>query len=230
LFEGRSQVRPRPRSLAPRPRLPRVLFKSSRAAFAQAQCSDYGTVDSVCFEGAMESDNRAGVGAEPWAHAEALHVSRGQGGGGVEESAHPLSGLGSCLSKSPPPSGTLSSRGGPQQPASPTDVAETRGGLSARKTRSRGEKRSELPRSWRRAWGTGAEVQFCPGVQLPVLGHPPRSLHSILPLWRSVFSPDLLRAAVARPGFYSVVKFYSARDAQRAQRACDGSYYFRPHQ
>ncbi|KAG8505022.1 Leucine-rich repeat-containing protein 37A2, partial [Galemys pyrenaicus] len=28
-------------------------------------------------------------------------------------------------------------------------------------------------------------------------------------------------AAVARPGFYAIVKFYSARDARRAQKACD---------
>ncbi|XP_059127838.1 RAD52 motif-containing protein 1 [Peromyscus eremicus] len=33
-------------------------------------------------------------------------------------------------------------------------------------------------------------------------------------------------AAVARPGFYAIVKFYSSRDAQRAQKACDGKPLF----
>ncbi|XP_006159177.2 RAD52 motif-containing protein 1 [Tupaia chinensis] len=33
-------------------------------------------------------------------------------------------------------------------------------------------------------------------------------------------------AAVARPGFYAVVKFYSARDAHRAQKACDQKQLF----
>uniref|UniRef100_A0A8C8TRU8 RAD52 motif-containing protein 1 n=2 Tax=Peromyscus maniculatus bairdii TaxID=230844 RepID=A0A8C8TRU8_PERMB len=33
-------------------------------------------------------------------------------------------------------------------------------------------------------------------------------------------------AAVARPGFYAIIKFYSSRDAQRAQRACDGKPLF----
>ncbi|XP_051014668.1 RAD52 motif-containing protein 1 isoform X1 [Acomys russatus] len=33
-------------------------------------------------------------------------------------------------------------------------------------------------------------------------------------------------AAVARPGFYATIKFYSSRDAQRAQKACDGKPLF----
>uniref|UniRef100_D4A823 RAD52 motif-containing protein 1 n=1 Tax=Rattus norvegicus TaxID=10116 RepID=D4A823_RAT len=33
-------------------------------------------------------------------------------------------------------------------------------------------------------------------------------------------------AAVAGPGFYAIVKFYSSRDAQRAQKACDGKPLF----
>ncbi|KAM5273380.1 RAD52 motif-containing protein 1 [Ctenodactylus gundi] len=33
-------------------------------------------------------------------------------------------------------------------------------------------------------------------------------------------------AAVACPGFYAIIKFYSARDAQRAQKACDGKPLF----
>ncbi|XP_028636500.1 RAD52 motif-containing protein 1 isoform X2 [Grammomys surdaster] len=33
-------------------------------------------------------------------------------------------------------------------------------------------------------------------------------------------------AAVARPGFYAIIKFYSSRDAQRAQKACDGKPLF----
>ncbi|EDL34062.1 RAD52 motif 1, isoform CRA_a, partial [Mus musculus] len=33
-------------------------------------------------------------------------------------------------------------------------------------------------------------------------------------------------AAVARPGFYAIIKFYSSRDAQRAQKACDGNPQF----
>ncbi|XP_035156688.2 RAD52 motif-containing protein 1 isoform X4 [Callithrix jacchus] len=33
-------------------------------------------------------------------------------------------------------------------------------------------------------------------------------------------------AAVAQPGFYAVIKFYSARAAHRAQKACDGKQLF----
>ncbi|XP_004772514.1 RAD52 motif-containing protein 1 isoform X1 [Mustela nigripes] len=33
-------------------------------------------------------------------------------------------------------------------------------------------------------------------------------------------------AAVARPGFYAIIKFYSARDAHRAQKACHGKHLF----
>nr|XP_048301708.1 RAD52 motif-containing protein 1 isoform X4 [Myodes glareolus] len=33
-------------------------------------------------------------------------------------------------------------------------------------------------------------------------------------------------AAVARPGFYAIIKFYSSRDAQKAQKACDGKPLF----
>jgi hypothetical protein len=121
-----------------------------------------------------------------------------------------VAGLGSCLSKSPRVG--LSSRGVCRSWTAPPMLQRPWQGLSARKICSRGEKLSELTPSWRRARGTGAEVQ------LPVLGHPPCSLHSILPRWRSVFRPGLLKAAVARPGFYSVIKFYSVRDAQSMRR------------
>ncbi|XP_048222582.1 RAD52 motif-containing protein 1-like isoform X3 [Perognathus longimembris pacificus] len=33
-------------------------------------------------------------------------------------------------------------------------------------------------------------------------------------------------AAVASPGFSAIIKFYSAREAQRAQKACDGKLLF----
>ncbi|XP_059777773.1 RAD52 motif-containing protein 1-like [Balaenoptera ricei] len=33
-------------------------------------------------------------------------------------------------------------------------------------------------------------------------------------------------AAVAGPGFYAIIKFYSARDAHRAQKACDQKQLF----
>lgn len=33
-------------------------------------------------------------------------------------------------------------------------------------------------------------------------------------------------AAVAGPGFYAVLRFYSSRDARRAQKACDGEPLF----
>ncbi|KAF3815736.1 hypothetical protein GH733_016275, partial [Mirounga leonina] len=33
-------------------------------------------------------------------------------------------------------------------------------------------------------------------------------------------------AAVARPGFYGIIKFYSARDAHRAQMACHEKHLF----
>ncbi|XP_060059286.1 RAD52 motif-containing protein 1-like isoform X3 [Erinaceus europaeus] len=33
-------------------------------------------------------------------------------------------------------------------------------------------------------------------------------------------------AAVAGPGFYAIIKFYSARDAQKAQKACNQKQLF----
>lgn len=33
-------------------------------------------------------------------------------------------------------------------------------------------------------------------------------------------------AAVAGPGYYAIIKFYSAGDASRAQRACNGQRLF----
>lgn len=33
-------------------------------------------------------------------------------------------------------------------------------------------------------------------------------------------------AAVAGPGYYAIIKFYSDRDASRAQRACNGQRLF----
>ncbi|XP_077605102.1 RAD52 motif-containing protein 1, partial [Crocuta crocuta] len=33
-------------------------------------------------------------------------------------------------------------------------------------------------------------------------------------------------AAVARPGFYAIIKFYSAKNAYRAQKACDQKQLF----
>ncbi|XP_005415293.2 PREDICTED: RAD52 motif-containing protein 1-like [Chinchilla lanigera] len=50
-----------------------------------------------------------------------------------------------------------------------------------------------------------------------------RSLSTALSRFGLLHSVRVLpNAAVARPGFYAVVKFYSARDARRAQKACDG--------
>ncbi|KAM6176121.1 RAD52 motif-containing protein 1 isoform 2-T2 [Erethizon dorsatum] len=50
-----------------------------------------------------------------------------------------------------------------------------------------------------------------------------RSLFTALSRFGLLHSLRVLpNAAVARPGFYAVVKFYSARDARRAQKACDG--------
>uniref|UniRef100_A0A7N5JID8 RAD52 motif-containing protein 1 n=2 Tax=Ailuropoda melanoleuca TaxID=9646 RepID=A0A7N5JID8_AILME len=40
--------------------------------------------------------------------------------------------------------------------------------------------------------------------------------------WVRVFP----NAAVARPGFYAIIKFYSARDAHRAQKACHEKHLF----
>ncbi|XP_023574017.1 RAD52 motif-containing protein 1 isoform X6 [Octodon degus] len=51
-----------------------------------------------------------------------------------------------------------------------------------------------------------------------------RSLSTALSRFGLLHSVRVLpNAAVAGPGFYAVVKFYSARDARRAQKACDGS-------
>ncbi|XP_021095658.1 RAD52 motif-containing protein 1 isoform X2 [Heterocephalus glaber] len=50
-----------------------------------------------------------------------------------------------------------------------------------------------------------------------------RSLSTALSCFGLLHSVRVLpNASVARPGFYAVVKFYSARAARRAQQACDG--------
>ncbi|CAD7668086.1 unnamed protein product [Nyctereutes procyonoides] len=52
------------------------------------------------------------------------------------------------------------------------------------------------------------------------------SVHSILPVRPSVFVGVFPNAAVARPGCCATVKFYSARDAHRAQKACHEKHLF----
>ncbi|XP_075767361.1 RAD52 motif-containing protein 1 isoform X2 [Pelodiscus sinensis] len=53
------------------------------------------------------------------------------------------------------------------------------------------------------------------------------SLFSALSAFGLLYSLRVHRsAAVAGPGYYALVKFYSARDASRAQRACNGQGLF----
>ncbi|XP_031209528.1 RAD52 motif-containing protein 1 [Mastomys coucha] len=53
------------------------------------------------------------------------------------------------------------------------------------------------------------------------------SLFTVFSQFGLLYSVRLFpNAAVARPGFYTFIKFYSSRDAQRAQKACDGKPLF----
>ncbi|XP_075418123.1 RAD52 motif-containing protein 1-like isoform X7 [Tenrec ecaudatus] len=54
-----------------------------------------------------------------------------------------------------------------------------------------------------------------------------RSLFAVFSPFGLLYSVRVFpNAAVARPGFYAIVKFYSARDARRAQKACDRKQLF----
>ncbi|CAH6776267.1 Rdm1 [Phodopus roborovskii] len=62
------------------------------------------------------------------------------------------------------------------------------------------------------------------GPQAEDLSH---SLSTVFSQFGLLYSVRVFpNAAVARPGFYAVIKFYSSRDAQRAQKACDGKPLF----
>ncbi|XP_053748431.1 RAD52 motif-containing protein 1 isoform X19 [Panthera pardus] len=53
------------------------------------------------------------------------------------------------------------------------------------------------------------------------------SLFAVFSQFGLLFSVRVFpNAAVARPGFYAIIKFYSARDAHRAQKACDQKQLF----
>ncbi|CAO2645471.1 RAD52 motif-containing protein 1 [Lemmus lemmus] len=54
-----------------------------------------------------------------------------------------------------------------------------------------------------------------------------RSLSTVFSQFGLLYSVRVFpNAAVARPGFYAIIKFYSSRDAQKAQKACDGKPLF----
>lgn len=73
--------------------------------------------------------------------------------------------------------------------------------------------------------GTGFVVG--PEVGAHVVRPPQHSLSAAFSQFGLLYSVRVFpNAAVARPGFYAIIKFYSSRDAQRAQRACDGKPLF----
>ncbi|XP_049715206.1 RAD52 motif-containing protein 1 isoform X1 [Elephas maximus indicus] len=54
-----------------------------------------------------------------------------------------------------------------------------------------------------------------------------RSLFTVFSKFGLLYSVRVFpNAAVARPGFYAIIKFYSARDAHRAQKACNRKQRF----
>uniref|UniRef100_A0A4X1UW09 RAD52 motif-containing protein 1 n=1 Tax=Sus scrofa TaxID=9823 RepID=A0A4X1UW09_PIG len=56
---------------------------------------------------------------------------------------------------------------------------------------------------------------------------PQHSLLTVFSQFGLVYSVRVFpNAVVAGPGFYAIVRFYSARDAHRAQKACDGKQLF----
>lgn len=56
---------------------------------------------------------------------------------------------------------------------------------------------------------------------------PQHSLFTVFSQFGLLYSVRVFpNAAVARPGFYAIIKFYSARDAHRAQKACHGKHLF----
>ncbi|KAL2764856.1 RAD52 motif-containing protein 1 isoform 8, partial [Daubentonia madagascariensis] len=56
---------------------------------------------------------------------------------------------------------------------------------------------------------------------------PQHSLFTVFSQFGLLYSVRVFpNAAVARPGFYAIIKFYSARDAHRAQEACDRKQLF----
>uniref|UniRef100_A0A8P0P9K7 RRM domain-containing protein n=1 Tax=Canis lupus familiaris TaxID=9615 RepID=A0A8P0P9K7_CANLF len=58
-------------------------------------------------------------------------------------------------------------------------------------------------------------------------GPPQRSLVTAFSQFGLLYSVGVFpNAAVARPGFCAIIKFYSARDAHRAQRACHEKHLF----
>nr|XP_051681753.1 RAD52 motif-containing protein 1 isoform X6 [Oryctolagus cuniculus] len=58
-------------------------------------------------------------------------------------------------------------------------------------------------------------------------GHAQRSLFAAFSRFGLLYSVRVFpNAAVAGPGFYAIIKFYSARDARRAQAACDRKLLF----
>ncbi|XP_003786289.1 RAD52 motif-containing protein 1 isoform X1 [Otolemur garnettii] len=53
------------------------------------------------------------------------------------------------------------------------------------------------------------------------------SLYTVFSQFGLLYSVRVFpNAAVARPGFYAIIKFYSARDAHRAQKTCDQKQLF----
>lgn len=56
---------------------------------------------------------------------------------------------------------------------------------------------------------------------------PQHSLFTVFSHFGLLYSVRVFpNAAVARPGFYAIIKFYSARDARRAQKACHEKHLF----
>lgn len=75
--------------------------------------------------------------------------------------------------------------------------------------------------------GSGSPVAPSGGIRTQAVGLPQHSLFAVFSQFGLLYSVRVFpNAAVAGPGFYAVIKFYSSRDARRAQKACDGKPLF----
>lgn len=73
----------------------------------------------------------------------------------------------------------------------------------------------------------GAGFSLWPEMSTQVVGLPQHSLSAVFSQFGLLYSVRVFpNAAVARPGFCAIIKFYSSRDAQKAQKACDGKPLF----
>lgn len=168
--------------------------------------------EALRVRGCAEGRGKGGVGERPGGRKQ----GRGKGGGGRGETQRQEAGARKGRGGERDPEAGSRSRGSvsqqvPEPPVSPGQVP-VRAGRSA-------------PGGEGGLVGTGFVVG--PEVGAHVVRPPQHSLSAAFSQFGLLYSVRVFpNAAVARPGFYAIIKFYSSRDAQRAQRACDGKPLF----